>query len=191
MFDLGWTEIAVIVVVAVVVIGPKDLPGAVRGVAQQIARLRRWAAEARGTLDEVVREVQLEEIRNQINEIRNFDIKGEMERAVDPTGDLRKTFEDDPLRDTAPPAWTPPPPPKTAADIPDAPAFVPPQTLAPLPPLAPAPPPPAAPSFLPPSTPAPLPPAAPPPATSIPAAAPPAPLPAADPVPARPAETRT
>jgi len=155
MFDLGWTEIAVIVVVAVVVIGPKDLPGAVRGVAQQIAKIRRWAAEARGTLDEVVREAKLDEVRNQINEIRNFDLKGEMERAVDPTGDLKKTFEDDPLRDTAPPAWTPPPPPKTAADLPDAPAFVPPQTLAPLPPVAPAPPPPTAPSFLPPSTSAP------------------------------------
>jgi sec-independent protein translocase protein TatB len=155
MLDLGWTEIAVIVVVAVVVIGPKDLPGAVRGVAQQIAKIRRWAAEARGTLDEVVREAKLDEVRNQINEIRNFDLKGEMERAVDPTGDLKKTFEDDPLRDTAPPVWTPPPPPKTAAELPDAPAFVPPQTLAPLPPVAPAPPPPAAPSFLPPSTSAP------------------------------------
>ena len=161
MLDLGWTEIAVIVVVAVVVIGPKDLPGAVRGVAQQIAKIRRWAAEARGTLDEVVREAKLDEVRNQINEIRNFDLKGEMERAVDPTGDLKKTFEDDPLRDLTTPAWTPPPPPKTAADLPDAPAFVPPQTLAPLPPveppapLPPAEPPASAPSFLPPSTPAP------------------------------------
>lgn len=158
MLDLGWTEIAVIVVVAVLIIGPKDLPGAVRGAAQQIGKVRRWAAEARGTLDQVVREAQLDDVRNQINEIRNFDIRGEMERAVDPTGDLKKTFEDDPLRDTTTPAWTPPPPPKTAADIPDAPAFLPPRTLAPLPPVAPTlpvPPPPAAPSFLPPSTPAP------------------------------------
>ncbi|MCX7685638.1 MAG: Sec-independent protein translocase protein TatB [Acetobacteraceae bacterium] len=178
MFDLGWSEIAVIVVVAVVVIGPKDLPAAVRGVAQQIARLRRWAAEARGTLDEVVREAKLDEVRNQINEIRNFDLRGEMERAVDPTGDLRKTFEDDPLRDIATPAWTPPPPPKTAADIPDAPAFVPPQTLAPPPPVAPPPPPPPVPSFLPPSTPAP---------PGL-AGAPP---PAAAPEPAPPAQTRT
>jgi sec-independent protein translocase protein TatB len=180
MLDLGWTEIAVIVVVAVVIIGPKDLPGAVRGVAQQIGKIRRWAAEARGTLDEVVREAKLDDVRNQINEIRNFDIKGEMERAVDPTGDLKKTFEDDPLRDTATPAWTPPPPPRTAADTPDAPAFLPPQTLAPLPPVPPAPPPPEAPSFLPPSTPAP-PRLAEPPAPAIP--------PPAEPVPT--AQTRT
>jgi sec-independent protein translocase protein TatB len=179
MFDLGWTEIAVIVVVAVVVIGPKDLPGAVRGVAQQIAKIRRWAAEARGTLDEVVREAKLDEVRNQINEIRNFDLKGEMERAVDPTGDLRKTFEDDPLRDLSTPVWTPPPPPKTAADIPDAPAFVPPQTLAPLPPAPPPPPPPAPPSFLPPSTPAPPGLASAPPAAAPPP--PPEPVPSAQP----------
>ena len=158
MFDLGWSEIAVIVVVAVVVIGPKDLPGAVRGVAQQIGKIRRWAAEARGTLDEVVREAKLDDVRNQINEIRNFDLKGEVERAVDPSGDLKKTFTDDPLRDTTP-AWTPPPPPKTAAETADAPAFVPPQTLAPPPPVQPAAPPPppapapppAAPAFVPPS----------------------------------------
>ncbi len=157
MFDLGWTEIAVIIVVAIVVIGPKDLPGAVRGVAQQIGKIRRWAAEARGTLDEVVREAKLDDVRNQINEIRNFDLKGEVERAVDPTGDLKKTFEDDPLRESTTPAWTPPPPPKTAAEVPDAPAFVPPQTLAPLPPAPSPPPPPVAPAFVPPSTLPPLP----------------------------------
>lgn len=157
MFDLGWTEIAVIIVVAIVVIGPKDLPGAVRGVAQQIGKIRRWAAEARGTLDEVVREAKLDDVRNQINEIRNFDLKGEVERAVDPTGDLKKTFDDDPLRESTTPAWTPPPPPKTAAEIPDAPSFVPPQTLAPLPPAPPPPPPPVAPAFVPPSTLPPLP----------------------------------
>jgi sec-independent protein translocase protein TatB len=184
MFDLGWTEIAVIVVVAVVVIGPKDLPAAVRGVAHQLSRLRRWAGEMRGTLDEVVREAKLEDVRDQINEIRNFDVRGEVERAVDPTGDLKKTFQDDPLRDPVP-AWTPPPPPKTAAETPDAPAFVPPQTLAPLPPVAPPPPvapapaAPAAPSFLPPSTPAPI---------GVSAAEPPAPIPVAA---ATPAATRT
>jgi sec-independent protein translocase protein TatB len=191
MFDLGWTEIAVIVVVAVVVIGPKDLPAAVRGVAQQIAKIRRWAAEARGTLDEVVREAKLDEVRNQINEIRNFDLKGEMERAVDPTGDLKKTFEDDPLRDLSTPAWTPPPPPRTAAEIPDAPAFVPPQTLAPLPP---APPPaPAAPAFVPPATPAPaVPPAeAVPPAAAVPPVAAVPPAAAVPPEPVRSAETRS
>lgn len=170
MFDLGWTEIAVIVVVAVVVIGPKDLPAAVRGLAQQIAKFRRWAAEARGTLDEVVREAKLDEVRDQINEIRNFDLRSEVERAVDPTGDLQKTF-----RDFDTPVWTPPPPPKTAADIPDAPAFVPPQTLAPIAPPPPPPPPPAAPAFVPPSTAA---------AGLPPSAFPPPPTPAAPPSPA-------
>ena len=57
MFDLAWSEIALIAVVAVVVIGPKDLPDAVRGVARGIQKLRRMAGEFQGHLDEVVRDL--------------------------------------------------------------------------------------------------------------------------------------
>lgn len=119
MLDLAWTEIALIAVVALVVIGPKDLPEAVRGVAKGVQKLRRMAAEFQSHADELVREAKLDEVRNQINEIRNFDLKGEIERAVDKDGSIRKTFEEDPLKDPAP-TYTPPPSsaasPATSAD---------------------------------------------------------------------------
>jgi sec-independent protein translocase protein TatB len=98
MLDLAWSEIALIAVVALVVIGPKDLPEAVRGVARGIQKLRRMASEFQGHVDEVVREAKLEEVRDQIRDIRNFDVKGEIERAVDKDGEIRRTFQDDPLR---------------------------------------------------------------------------------------------
>ncbi len=98
MLDLAWTELALIAVVAIVVIGPKDLPDAVRGVAKGIQKLRRMASEFQGHVDEVVREAKLEDVRSQINEIRNFDLKGEIERHVDKDGDIRRTFQDDPIR---------------------------------------------------------------------------------------------
>ena len=101
MFDLAWSEIALIVVVALVVIGPKDLPDAVRGAARGIAKLRRMAGEFQGHLDEVVREAKLEDVRDQIRDIRNFDVRGEIERAVDRDGTLRETLREDPFR--APP----------------------------------------------------------------------------------------
>ena len=64
MFDLAWSEIAVIVVVAIVVIGPKDLPDTIRTVAKGIGKLRRMAGELQGHLDEVVREAKLEDVRD-------------------------------------------------------------------------------------------------------------------------------
>ncbi|MCX8134080.1 MAG: Sec-independent protein translocase protein TatB [Roseococcus sp.] len=160
MLDLAWSEILLIIVVALVVIGPKDLPGAIRGIADVIKKGKQQLAQFQQQADELVREAKLDEVRNQIaevkgaiNEIRSFDLKGEIRRAVDADGTLTKAFNEDPLRDlgaASPPAWTPPP---TARDVPDAPAMIPPQTMAPYRP--PEPPPVPAPAFVPPSTPAP------------------------------------
>ncbi len=99
MFDLAWSEIALIAVVAVVVIGPKDLPDAVRGVARMVRKARQMASEFRGQADELVREANLHEVRDSLNEIRNFNLKDTLEKTVDSDGTIRKTFEDDPLRD--------------------------------------------------------------------------------------------
>lgn len=159
MLDLAWSEIALIAVVALVVIGPKDLPDAIKGVAKGIQTLRRKVGEFQQQADELVREAKLDDVRNQIAEvrstisdIRNFDIKGEIEKAVDADGTVRKTFEDGALSGSSysqPAPWQPPP-------VPDnAPAFVPPEVArwsaptppAPEPPPAPA----AAPAFVPPS----------------------------------------
>ncbi|GAA0579958.1 hypothetical protein GCM10009416_17970 [Craurococcus roseus] len=104
MLDLAWSEIALIAVVALVVIGPKDLPEAVRGVARGIQKLRRMAGEFRSQADELVREANLDELRQQIHDIRNFNVRDEFEKTVDKDGSLRRSF-DDPLRDT----YTPPP----------------------------------------------------------------------------------
>jgi len=170
MLGLDWSELALIAVVAVVVIGPKDLPEAVRGIAKSIQKLRRMAGEFQGQVDEVVREAKLDDVRNQINEIRNFDFKSVVEKEFDKDGSLRKTFSEDPIGNPLREAWnsnpTPgegavvtPPPSSTVMDTPDyaapafvPPAFVPPGTLPPLPPLAEAPPPPfmMPPAFVPP-----------------------------------------
>ncbi len=48
MFDIGWSELLVIGIVALVVIGPKELPGVVRMIAQNLAKLRKMAAEFQG-----------------------------------------------------------------------------------------------------------------------------------------------
>src|SRR3982751_1510805 len=109
MFDLAWSEIALIGVVALVVIGPTDLPEAIRGLARGVQKLRRMAGEFQSQADELVREANLEEVRSSINEIRNFNFRDTIEKAVDSDGTIRKTFTEDPLKadyskPTAPPA---------------------------------------------------------------------------------------
>ncbi|WP_187830369.1 Sec-independent protein translocase protein TatB [Siccirubricoccus phaeus] len=180
MFDLAWSEIALIGVVALVVIGPKDLPEAIRGVARGIAKLRRMASEFQGQADELVREANLDEVRNSINEIRNFNIRGEIEKHIDADGSLRKSFTEDPLKDSyGPPAASAPPPAGEAAT--EGAAAAPGSADAAGSAAAP-PPPPAAPAFVPPAfvppaAPPPMAAAEPPPPTATPAFVPPAPAP--------------
>ncbi len=64
MFDFAWSELTIIGVVALVVIGPKDLPKALRAAGQVIRRGRALAREFQNTFEEVVREAELDEIRD-------------------------------------------------------------------------------------------------------------------------------
>jgi sec-independent protein translocase protein TatB len=97
MFDFAWSEIAIIGVVALVLIGPKDMPVALKGVTDMIKKARRMAGEFQGHVDEMLREADLGEVRQQFNEIRSFNIKGMVERAVDADGTLRRTMTGNPL----------------------------------------------------------------------------------------------
>ena len=62
MFDIGPTELLLIVVVAVVVIGPKDLPLALRSAGRWIGKLRKMSAHFRSGIDAMVREAELDEM---------------------------------------------------------------------------------------------------------------------------------
>jgi sec-independent protein translocase protein TatB len=111
MFDFAWTEIALIAAVALIAIGPKDLPVAIKAITEMIKKARRMAGEFQTHVDDLVREANLDEVRSQINEIRNFDIKGTVERAVDPDGSLRSTIASNPL---SPSSYDPPKPSEAA-----------------------------------------------------------------------------
>ncbi len=103
MFDFAWSEFAVIAVVALIAIGPKDMPVAIRAVTGWIKKARRMASEFQTHVDEMVREANLDEVRDQINQIRNFDIKSMVETTVDPDHSLRDTFASNPLDPTVSP----------------------------------------------------------------------------------------
>ncbi len=103
MFDFAWTEIVLIGVVALIAIGPKDMPVALRTLATLIKKARRMAGEFQSHVDEMVKDTELADVRNQISELRRFDLRGEVRRTVDPDGSLRATMADDPFRGMANP----------------------------------------------------------------------------------------
>ena len=105
MFDFAWSEIALIGVVALIAIGPKDMPVAIKAVAEAVKKARRMAGEFQVHVDEMVREANLHEVRDQINDIRRMDIKGKILSAVDNDGTLRKTMAETPF-ETRPPVST-------------------------------------------------------------------------------------
>jgi sec-independent protein translocase protein TatB len=107
MFDFAWSEIAVIAVVALVVIGPKDLPKVLRTVGTWVGKARAIAREFQGSLDQMIREAELEEVRQQVEQAAKVDMSEAIERTIDPAGDLKRTLAE-PASELAPPPATPP-----------------------------------------------------------------------------------
>ncbi|HEX5327035.1 MAG TPA: Sec-independent protein translocase protein TatB [Acetobacteraceae bacterium] len=97
MFDFAWSEFAVIAVVALIAIGPKDMPTAIRAVTGALKKARRMASEFQTHVDEMVREANLDEVRDQLSQLRNFDVSSYVEKSIDPDHSLRDTFATNPL----------------------------------------------------------------------------------------------
>lgn len=70
MFDIGWSELLVIVVVAVVVVGPKDLPRMMRTVGQWAGRARSMADQFRRSFDDMARQSELDELRREVQKLK-------------------------------------------------------------------------------------------------------------------------
>ena len=70
MFDIGWSEIAVIAVVALIAIGPKELPGVLRMVGQWMGKARKMAAEFQGQFQEAMREAEMADLKKSFDEVK-------------------------------------------------------------------------------------------------------------------------
>jgi sec-independent protein translocase protein TatB len=70
MFDIGWSELVVIAVVALIAIGPKELPGVLRMVGQWMGKARRMAAEFQGQFQEAMREAEMADLKKTFDEVK-------------------------------------------------------------------------------------------------------------------------
>jgi sec-independent protein translocase protein TatB len=101
MFDLSWGEMGIIAVVALVVLGPKELPNALRTMSMLLKNARKLAGEFQSGVNEIIREADLEDARKKLQEVQSLNknqIQSAIEKAVDPTGEMKSalTVETDP-----------------------------------------------------------------------------------------------
>ena len=94
MFDISWSEILVIAVVAIVVIGPKDLPRALRTLGHWSGKIKGMAREFQNQFNEAIREAELDSVQREIEEIGKIDPVADVRAAVAKTGeDIRQDLE--------------------------------------------------------------------------------------------------
>jgi sec-independent protein translocase protein TatB len=123
MFDLSWTEILVVGVVALIFIGPKELPNTLRTIGKFVSKARSMARDFQGSVQEMVRESELDEIKKQVDKVTTGDYVSSIEKQIDPTGEINAALAPPPVSalsapDTmaapgaSPPALSPPAAPK-------------------------------------------------------------------------------
>src|SRR5438105_2323383 len=90
MFDFGWGELVLIGIVALIAIGPKELPGALRTLGQWVAKIRRMATEFQNQFHEAMREAELAELKKEVDEMA---AKAQSYAHFDPIDDIRRDIE--------------------------------------------------------------------------------------------------
>jgi sec-independent protein translocase protein TatB len=86
MFDIGWTELLVVAVVMILVVGPKDLPRMLRTFGQTLGKVRRMASDFQSTFNEALREAEqqadLADMKSQVEKAANFDPLGDLKKSI-------------------------------------------------------------------------------------------------------------
>jgi sec-independent protein translocase protein TatB len=113
MFDIGWSELLVIGVVALVVIGPKDLPKALKLLGFWVRKARSISRDFQSSVEEMIREAELEDVRREMQKATSLDIEGEFKKTIDPKGEIAEHLKPPDL-DAPPPSA----PAETAGDVP-------------------------------------------------------------------------
>src|ERR1044072_3034232 len=91
MFDIGWGALVVIGIVALIVIGPKELPTVLRTIGTYMGKIRRMASEFQGQFQDAMREAEVAALKKHADDIQSA-VSGYTN--VDPLGDVQKSVEE-------------------------------------------------------------------------------------------------
>ena len=92
MFDIGFPELMVVALLALIVVGPKDLPRALKTIMGMVRKAKGMAREFQSGVDEMVREADLDDLKKEAQSLKNMDFAKEIENNVDPTGEISKNI---------------------------------------------------------------------------------------------------
>ena len=95
MLDVGWTEILVIAIVLIIVVGPKDLPQMLRTFGRVMSKMRGMASDFRQQFDEALREADLEDVRKTIGEAQKLNPLNTIRDAVNPLRQMGDEIKSD------------------------------------------------------------------------------------------------
>src|SRR5437016_5739972 len=90
MFDIGWGELLLIGVVALIAIGPKELPGALRSLGQWVGKIRKMASEFQGQFQDAMREAELHDLKKEVDDLSS---QASKMANFDPLEDVRREVE--------------------------------------------------------------------------------------------------
>ena len=93
LFDLGMSELLLIGVVALVFIGPKDLPKALRVAGFWVRKARTLSREFQSSVEQMIREAELDEMRQELKKATEIDLDKEFRNTIDPTGSLAESLK--------------------------------------------------------------------------------------------------
>jgi len=134
MFDFSWSELALIGAVALIAIGPKDLPKALRTAGTWARKARTISREFQSSIEQMIREAELDEVKKEVEAMTAVNLEEEVKKAVDPGGTIAESLKPPEMPDVPaiggePPALPPSalPPAETASapaaqSIPEAPS---------------------------------------------------------------------
>lgn len=95
MLDIGWTELVVIAIVLIVVVGPKDLPPMLRAFGRMTSKLRGMASDFRQQFDEALREADLEDVRKTISDAQSLNPANALRDAMNPLRQIGNEIKSD------------------------------------------------------------------------------------------------
>jgi sec-independent protein translocase protein TatB len=81
--------------VALLVIGPKDLPRVLRALGRWAGKARTIAREFQSSIDQMIRESELDEVRKEVEQVASTNVAHEIQKSVDPTGELQTSLQSD------------------------------------------------------------------------------------------------
>ncbi len=93
--DFGWTELLVIAIVLIVVVGPKDLPRVVRGFSKSLGSMRKMASDFRKQFDEALADAELDDLKTLTDDVKSMDPRNQIKEALNPLGEIGKDINDE------------------------------------------------------------------------------------------------